>query len=59
MKVYVLIAYDTDWYTFETYLGVFRTKEEAQKFINNDYWTTDKGEKFSNHDEYEIKEEEI
>ena len=30
MTVYVLLAYDEDYYTFETFLGVFRTKEEAE-----------------------------
>lgn len=59
MKIYIVLAYDEDWYTFESYLGAFRTKEEAQNFIDNDYWTTDEGEKVVEHEEYIIKEEEI
>ena len=35
--VYVLIGYDKDWYIFETFMGIFSTKEKAQAIIDNDY----------------------
>lgn len=60
MIVYVVLAYDEDWYTFESYLGVFRTKDEAQNFIDDDYWENGlDGMKHPNHEEYKIKEEKI
>ena len=31
--VYVVIGYDEDWYTFETFMGVFSTKEKAQAIV--------------------------
>ena len=51
--VYVVIAYDEDWYTFETFMGVFSTKEKAQARIDNDYYMYD-DEKVMEHEEYRI-----
>lgn len=56
MRVYVLLAYDEDYYTYESYLGVFRTREEAINFIENDYWD---GTREHKHKQYKIKEEPI
>ena len=33
--VYVVIGYDEDWYTFETFMGVFSTKEKAQAIVES------------------------
>ena len=52
--VYVVIGYDEDWYSFETFKGVFSTKEKAQEFIDNDYEELSNGEKISTHEEYQI-----
>lgn len=58
MTVYVILAYDKDYYTFESYLGVFRTRDEAKKFIDDDYWANSfDGMYYPNHKEYKIKEE--
>ena len=51
--VYVVIGYDEDWYTFETFMGVFSTKEKAQAIIDNDYDICG-DEKIMNHEEYRI-----
>ena len=51
--VYVLIGYDEDWYTFETFLGVFSSREKAQEYADNDYETYD-DEKIFEHEEYKI-----
>ena len=51
--VYVVIGYDEDWYTFETFMGVFSTKEKAQAIIDNDYDMYG-DEKVMNHQEYRI-----
>ena len=51
--VYVVIGYDEDWYTFETFMGVFSTKEKAQEIIDNDYDIYG-DEKVMNHQEYRI-----
>lgn len=51
--VYVVIGFDEDWYTFETFMGVFSTKEKAQEIIDNDYYMYD-DEKVMNHIEYRI-----
>lgn len=51
--VYVVIGYDEDWYIFETFMGVFSTKEKAQEIINNDYYIC-YDEKVMNHEEYRI-----
>ena len=60
--MYVLLAYDEDWYTFETFMGVFSTEEKAKEVRDNDYWINqweeDNGElieeKFSIHEVYKI-----
>ena len=52
--VYVVIGYDEDWYTFETFMGVFSTKEKAQEIIDNDYWIGYDNEKVMTHQEYRI-----
>lgn len=52
--VYVVIGYDEDWYTFETFKGVFSTEEKAQEFIDNDYEELSDGEKVFTHEEYKI-----
>lgn len=36
--MYVLLGYDEDWYTFETFMGVFSTEEKAKEVRDNDYW---------------------
>ncbi len=62
--MYVLLAYDEDWYTFETFMGVFSTEEKAKEVRDNDYWIDkwedDNGElieeKAFNHNEYKIIE---
>lgn len=51
--VYVVIGYDEDWYTFETFMGVFSTKEKAQEIIDNDCDIYD-DEKVMNHQTYRI-----
>ena len=51
--VYVVIGYDEDWYTFETFMGVFSTKKKAQEIIDNDYDVYD-NEKVMNHQKYRI-----
>ena len=51
--VYAVIGYDEDWYTFETFMGVFSTKEKAQMIIDNDYDVYG-DEKIMNHQEYRI-----
>lgn len=51
--VYVLIGYDEDWYTFETFLGVFSSREKAQEYADNDYDVYD-DEKIFEHEEYKI-----
>lgn len=51
--VYVVIGYDEDWYTFETFMGVFSTKEKAQAIVDNDYDVYG-DEKIMNHQEYRI-----
>jgi len=51
--VYVLIGFDEDWYTFETFLGVFSTREKAQEYADNDYDEFD-DEKIFNHEGYKI-----
>ena len=51
--VYVVIGYDEDWYTFETFMGVFSTKEKAQEIIDNDY-DIYYNKKIMNHEEYRI-----
>ena len=51
--VYVLIGYDKDWYIFETFMGIFSTKEKAQAIIDNDYEIVG-SEKFMNHEQYKI-----
>ena len=51
--VYVVIGYDEDWYIFETFMGVFSTKEKAQEVIDNDYEIYNIG-KVMNHQEYRI-----
>ena len=53
--MFVLLGYDEDWYTFETFIGVFSTKEKAQEYADNDYEIYDE-EKVFNHQEYAIKE---
>lgn len=59
MKVYVLLAYDEDYYIFESFLGVFRTREAANNFIKSDCWFNCDGEKVPKHEEYQIIEKEI
>lgn len=59
MKVYVVLGYDDDEYTYETFEGVYRTREEANNFIKNDYWVNCDGEKIPEHEEYKIIVEEI
>lgn len=59
MTVYVLLAYDEDYYTFETFLGIFRTKEEAEDYIRQDNWVNSVGEFIQEHEEYKIIEKEI
>lgn len=51
--MYVAIGYDVEWYTFETFMGVFSTKDKAQEIIDNDYDILN-GEKVMNHQEYKI-----
>ena len=51
--VYAVIGYDEDWYTFETFMGVFSTKGKAQEIIDNDYDICG-DKKFMNHQEYRI-----
>ena len=53
--VYVLIGYDEDYYTFETFIGVFSTKEKAQECRDNDYGIIN-GKRYNNHSWYEIYE---
>lgn len=55
MIVFVLLGYDEDWYTFETFMGVFSTKEKAEEFLEQDYTDYD-GEKVFEHSEYKILE---
>ena len=57
MKVYVLLGYDEDWYTFESYLGVFSSREKAEDFRDNDYTEKFDGSRLPNHEEYQIIEE--
>ena len=52
--MFVLLGYDEDWYTFETFMGVFSTKKKAQEYADNDYEMCGK-EKFFNHEKYVIK----
>lgn len=52
--LYAVIGYDEDWYTFETFIGVFSTREKAQECIDNDYVEED--ERYHNHESYEICE---
>lgn len=58
--MFVVLGYDEDWYTFEEFLGVFSSREKAEEFVNNDFWTyTHSGnweEIIPNHEHYEIKE---
>ena len=54
--MYALIAYDEDYYTFETFMGIFSTKEKAQEVADNDYWEYEDGEKVFEHQEYKIFE---
>lgn len=54
-KVFVLLGYDEDWYTFETFMGVFSTKEKAEEVKNNDFTMYD-DEKVFEHQWYEILE---
>jgi len=53
--MYVLIAYDEDWYTFESFMGVFSSREKAQEIADNDYDIYG-DEKVYNHAEYQIYE---
>lgn len=54
--MYIVIGLDEDWYTFETFMGVFSTKEKAQKCIDNNYEVdTYTNEKIPLHQEYEIR----
>jgi len=55
--VYVLIGFDEDWYTFETFLGVFSTREKAQEYADNDYeeaYEEDDDTKYYNHEGYRL-----
>ena len=55
MKLFVVLGYDEDWYTFETFLRVFSTREKAKEFIKSDYEDGIDG-KYSIHQKYEIHE---
>lgn len=55
MTVFVLLGYDEDWYTFETFMGVFSTREKAEEVKNNDFTMYD-DEKVFEHQWYEILE---
>lgn len=55
--MFVVLGYDEDWYTFETFKGVFSSREKAQEAIDNDYFCSIDGERlYKNHSEYEILE---
>ena len=56
MKVYVVLSYDEDenWFFFESFLGVFLTREKAENFIANDCDEYDSTK--PRHDHYEIRE---
>lgn len=53
--MYVLLGYNEDWYEFETFIGVFSSKEKAQEYKDNDYDEFN-GKKYFNHERYEIHE---
>ena len=51
--MYALIAWDNDYYDFQTFIGVFSSKDKAQEYIDNDYEICG-DKKFHAHQEYEI-----
>ena len=53
--MYVLLGYNEDWYEFETFIGVFSSKEKAQEYRDNDYDEFDR-KKYFNYERYEIHE---
>lgn len=53
--MFVLLTYDEDYYIFETFVGIFSTREKAQEWIDNDYWVCN-NEKVPNHGKYVIRE---
>lgn len=55
---YILLGYDEDWYTFETFKGVFSTRENAEKAQAEDFEIYD-DEKVFNHSWYKILEVDI
>ncbi len=55
--MFVVLGYDEDYYTFETFKGIFSSREKAQKAIDNDYCCSKDGERlYKNHEEYKILE---
>lgn len=54
--MFVVLGYDEDWYTFETFKGVFSSREKAQEAIDNDYCYSGGERICKNHEEYEILE---
>lgn len=53
--MYVLLGYHEDYYEFESFIGVFSSKEKAQEYRDNDYHEI-RGEKYFTYGTYEIYE---